>query len=387
MDNEEKKVNVDTGEKEVNAETGEKKPKKGVKILKKVLLIVGIVLGAIVLLLAGLLAFLAITEYKPADKEAVEIVGEADKPLKTGETITVMTWNLGYGALGDNADFFMDGGTHVYTADKDRVKSNLDGMLDQIKKVSPDLLLLQEIDKNSDRSYHINELEMFREAFPGYDSDFAYNFKVEFMPIPGVPPMGKVDSGISTFSAYNISEAERIQLPVPFKWPVRMMNLKRCIIINRIPVDGSDKELVLVDLHLEAYDSGEGKAAQTEMLRTILEDEYKKGNYVIAGGDFNQIFSTEDSSLYPLQPGMWQCGEIDVGGFSDGWQFIMDEKTPSCRSLDKPLEGADQESFQFYLIDGFIVSKNISVESAETLDLGFVCTDHNPVVMKITLSE
>jgi len=45
---------------------------------------------------------------------------------------------------------------------------------------------------------------------------------------------------------------------------------------------------VLVNLHLEAYDSGEGKIAQTKLLVEFLEQEYAKGNYVIAGGDFNQ---------------------------------------------------------------------------------------------------
>ena len=38
--------------------------------------------------------------------------------------------------------------------------------------------------------------------------------------------------------------------------------------------------LVAVNLHLEAYDDGEGKAAQTAMLFDILEEEYAKGNYV-----------------------------------------------------------------------------------------------------------
>lgn len=45
-----------------------------------------------------------------------------------------------------------------------------------------------------------------------------------------------------------------------------------------------------MNLHLEAYDDGEGKEAQTAMLLQILQEEYVKGNYVIAGGDFNQSF-------------------------------------------------------------------------------------------------
>ena len=65
----------------------------------------------------------------------------------------------------------------------------------------------------------------------------------------------------------------------------------------------------------------------------------------------------------------------------------MDERTPSCRSLDQPYKGADKDSFQYYLIDGFIVSDNIHVDELETLDLDFRNSDHNPVVLQFTLEQ
>ena len=60
----------------------------------------------------------------------------------------------------------------------------------------------------------------------------------------------------------------------------------------------------------------------------------------------------------------------------------MDASFPTCRSLDQPYKGADPETFQYYLIDGFIVSSNLKVTRMETLDRGFVSTDHNPVVLE-----
>ena len=83
---------------------------------------------------------------------------------------------------------------------------------------------------------------------------------------------------------------------------------------------------------------------------------------------------------------MWLPGEIDVSAFSGDWQFLMDVTKPSCRSLDKPLIGADLDSFQYYLIDGFIVSKALAVSYLGTHDLGFVNSDHNPVFLTVTLS-
>ena len=357
---------------------------KGGSPAVRIVKIVSCVIGAAVILFALLIAFLSVTEYKPEDIIPLEISGSSSKQLTAGDTFSVLTWNIGYGALGENADFFMDGGHSVNTADKELVESNMTGIREEILKEDPDILFIQEIDRDSSRSHHIDQYLDMQSSLTGYSGSFANNFKVSFLPYP-VPPIGKVDSGVATFSRFGAGSAERLQLPIPFKWPVSMANLKRCLQISRIPVEGSAGELVLINLHLEAYDKGEGKIAQTKMLAGILNEEYKKGNYVIAGGDFNQIFSSEREDSFPLQDGMWHPGVIDVTGIEGAWSFLMDETVPSCRSLDRPYKGADEETFQFYLIDGFIVSGNIKVNTFMNQDLGFECSDHNPVYLKATL--
>lgn len=353
----------------------------------------GIVLIRIVeiVLLAAvvLIGTLSLMEYNPKDVEEADVLAGAEAAAQqempeAGDTVRLVTWNIGYGALGDNADFFMDGGESVMTADLDRVNDNMDGIISNLMQIDPDIMLLQEVDVSSRRSHRLDETQMIRDAFADYSSTFAYNFKVPFVPYP-LPPIGKVQSGLLFLTHYNLTEADRISLPCPFSWPVRTANLKRCLLVNRIPVADSDKELVVIDLHLEAYDSGEGKIAQTKKLLGVLEEERDKGNYVIAGGDFNQVFSNVDTSAYPVLEGMWTPGKINESDFGSGWSLLMDNAAPTCRSLDKPLEGADTAEFQFYMIDGFIVSDNVEVKSLTTQDLGFKDTDHNPVVMDVKL--
>ena len=336
-------------------------------------------------LVAGTLGFLALTEYRPAEREALAVVGSPADTLAPGASLTVMTWNIGYGALDENADFFMAGGKTVRIKNAGLVRHNLNEILARIKDRQPDILFLQEIDIDSSRSCHINELDLLRSGLRRFMSSFAYNFKVMFVPYP-LPPLGKVSSGIATFSRYAASSAERVQLPVPFPWPIRMANLKRCALITRLPVKGCGHELVLMNLHLEAFDTGKGKAAQTERLAKRMDAERKKGNYVIAGGDFNQSFPAADMDAYPVQPGKWAPGKLDTAPFIGSWQFLTDSATPSCRSLHRPYAGADRESFQYYLIDGFIVSDNLTVESFAAWDLGFTVSDHNPVVMRVRLN-
>ena len=357
-----------------------KETKKGFRLWKLPLYLIGFVL----IFAACVLLFLTVTEYRPKDRETLTVTAGAEKKPAPGDSLTLMSWNLGFGALGDNADFFMDGGTGVKTADTARLESNMAGFLKEIDLVKPDILLVQEIDQNSARSEGMNQYLRLATHLEGYSASFAHNLKVAFLPYP-IPPIGKVDSGIATYSSFAVSSAERIQLPIPFSWPIRMANLKRCLMVSRLPLEGSDKELVLVNLHLEAYDNGEGKIAQTKKLAELLEAEAAKGNYVIAGGDFNQIFSNYDKDKYPQQEGKWVVGEIDISQFSGGWQFLMDDSVPSCRSLDQPYKGADRSTFQYYLLDGFIVSSNIQVDLMVTRDLDFVCSDHNPVIMRVTL--
>ena len=62
----------------------------------------------------------------------------------------------------------------------------------------------------------------------------------------------------------------------------------------------------------------------------------------------------------------------------------MDDTKASCRSLDRPYN--EDEDFQFYRIDGFIISKNINVKSFEAVNLEFENSDHNPVVLEFTMN-
>ena len=353
---------------------------KIVKGILKTLLVIVIILAVIV---AAVLIWLTAVEYRPEDREVVAVKsldGEAGQ-IAPGDSLKIMSWNLGFGALGDNADFFMDGGKMVYPADEDRVRANIDAFVREVNTQDADILMFQEIDTDSDRSYRIDQTAVF-DGLSYNSRAFAYNFRVVYAPVP-IPPMGKIDSGIATYSDYPISSAERIKLPCPFSWPIRTFNLKRCLLVTRIPVEGG-KEIVLINLHLEAYDDGEGKAAQAQMLMDILSEESGKGNYVIAGGDFNQSFSNVPCN-YPVYPEQWQPGSIDVSAFENDWQFIMNNEIPTCRSLYYPLKG-NEDSVQYYMVDGFILSKNITVDSYEIHDLGFENSDHNPQLISITLN-
>ncbi len=351
--------------------------------MKKVLKILLIIVLAVVIV-AGLgVGALTALEYRPAPAEEAPILADAaQKAVQTGQSLRILSWNIGYAGLGAESDFFMDGGKDTRSADEATVQRYLDGISRTIRSSGAELVMLQEVDLDSTRSYRTDEAAFLLNALGGEkDATFARNFSVPFVPYP-LPPIGKVESGLFTMSDYTIDGAARLSLPCPFSWPLRTANLKRCLLVSRLPVEGSDKQLVLVNLHLEAYDSGEGKIAQTRQLSQFIQDEYARGNYVIAGGDFNQVFPFS-TDFYPIfTPELWSPGIFETGVLPVGTRFVADYETPSCRLLNEPY---DPVTAQHYVIDGFILSRNVHVEQVETLDLGFENSDHNPVSLVVTL--
>lgn len=352
--------------------------------MKRILKISGIILLLTLLFFGALISYLTITEYRPKAQETAKSEIRGENPLALGRTVRILSWNTGYGGLDENADFFMDGGKMVNPKDKDTVEKNLSAISDFLKNGDYDISLLQEVDRGSSRTGNIDELAFYsKQTNLGYS--YAPNYRCGFVPYP-LPPIGKVDSGIAVLSDLSMpGEAVRQSLPCPFKWPVRTANLKRCLLVNRYSIEGTDKELIAVNLHLEAYDDGEGKKAQTKALIEILQAEYKKGNYVVAGGDFNQTFPGSLDIFPIINPKLWTPGIVDEDALPEGWNLAYDTSTPSCRLLNQPYD-PDSADTQYYVIDGFITSPNIKIDVVETVDLRFANSDHNPVRLQITLN-
>ena len=329
-----------------------------------------------------LAVFLIVSEYRPADVEPLSVTGiseERNIPLE--KPVELISWNVGFAALGKDADFVMDGGGSVPRANKAQVEANLSGIRNTLEKENTaEIWLLQETDSDSARSYHKD----FRNTFALAQNTYALNYSCPFVPYPW-PPFGKINSGLLTASSYDVETAERISLPCPFSWPMRTANLKRCLLVSYLPVEGSDRKLVLINLHLEAYDDGEGNLAQMQQLLEFMQSEYEKGNYVIAAGDFNQLFpGTEE--LYPNhKQDLWMPVILEEDSIPEGFFFAFDASVPTCRLLNQPYNPSDTANTQYYVIDGMIASPNIRLNSVETLDEAFVYSDHNPVSFSVTL--
>lgn len=344
------------------------------------------VVGCLALLVVGFITYLTITEYKPESIEEKGVIGNYSEEISLEETVSVVSYNMGYGCDGKESDFFMDGGKMVRPDSIEIVEKNMNGMIEVLQQLDTDVMFLQEIDTNSKRAYGINEVQQVYDIFSDTHSyAFGINYKTNYVPYPFHDNIGWVESGLMTLNSFEVTEALRYNLPCSYSWPIRLMQLKRGLLVERVPLEDSDKEVVFVNLHLEAYAAGEKKEVQTKVLVDLLQGEYAKGNYVIAGGDFNQYFpGTNTEEIYPIYDAdNYLPEEIEADMLPEDWIWAIDLGTPSCRLLNEPYN-PENEKTQYYAIDGFILSPNVKVEKIETIDTQFAYSDHNPVRIEVS---
>lgn len=356
-----------------------KKMKRWVKVLLCIVL-------AFVLAVGAYVAYVFIDYHRIGDMELTPEGDAAATELAAGKRYTVLSYNIGFGAYEDDYGFFMDGGTESWAWSEERLTANVDAIAAFLAQQKADFYLLQEVDIDSTRSYHVDERQPIYQALPGMSHVFAQNYDSPFLMYPLTQPHGASKSGLLTFSPAAISSAKRVELPIENS-VMKLVDLDRCYSVSRIPVDDS-KELILYNLHLSAYTS-DGTIA-TEQLKLLLADmqaEYEAGNWCVAGGDFNKDLLGDSVVWFGEADQDYSWAQPIPDGIFDGYDVTLaapldeDAPVPSCRNADS----AYHEGQYVLTVDGFMVSKNVALESAEVIDTGFRWSDHNPVKMVFTL--
>lgn len=350
-------------------------------------LITRFIKGGIVTILSAIVLFFAfswVAEYRPEECEIT--LYDKIRPEYLPDTLTVVSWNIGYAGLGDNMDFFYDGGHRVRDS-KERTAYNLEEIIRTLKEINADLILLQEVDLNSHRSYGIREVDSLQKAFSEYHLSFAYNYKVRWVPIPLKNPIGRVNSGVVTLSRVGPFKTERIQYPSAFSFPVRLFNLKRCLLSSYFLTVSGDT-LIVNNTHNTAYDTGGMRDTEMNFLANELNSGLTPYTQILTGGDWNQYPPDYTPSEEELSNEYFVPQKVDETLFGEKFRFVFDARTPSLRYLDHVWAGNNNESRPCTtLTDFFLLSSPLKILSVETLPLGFRSSDHNPVLLRIAMPD
>lgn len=262
--------------------------------MKTMMKVAGAFMIFCILLVGGYILMMQLQYYRIEDYLPLQTTNNPQTKLSLNETYTIMTYNLGFGAYSDDYTFFMDtgemldgtktSGSHGKGLSQEAVLANIDGSLQLIQEQNCDFYFLQEVDEKATRSYGINQRSRIEETMLGYGSVFANNFHSAYLFYPFHDPHGSVEAGLLTLSRYAIDTTLRRQFPVDHSFFIKFTDLDRCFSISRLKTETA-QELVLIHLHLSAYDEG-GKirSQQLALLNEVLLEEKEKNNYAIVGG-------------------------------------------------------------------------------------------------------
>ena len=354
-----------------------------INIYKKLLRTVAWVLLFIILLFVGFIGYIILTDYQPDTIEIIVEKGTNNVEDIQDSTFSLINWNIGYAGLGKEMDFFYDGGKGVRPS-KDLSEKYLSNIIDFIKtNDTVDFWLLQEVDVNAKRSYNINQVEEVIAAVGGSYGVFAKNYMCQYVPIPINDPMGFVEAGLMTFSAFPPMESVRHSYPLIASWPDKLFLLDRCFLLNRYPLENG-KDLIIINTHNSAYvyDSVL-RIEELQIIKKVMLAEYDSGNYVIAGGDWNQnppkYMPSGDYNGHKFKPSIVK---MNSDFMPEGWLWVYDDRAPTNRSNDKPFIVGDNETT---CLDYYLLSPNIQKLDVEVIDLKFENSDHNPIYLKAQL--
>ncbi|WP_055445206.1 endonuclease/exonuclease/phosphatase family protein [Lacinutrix himadriensis] len=323
--------------------------KKG---LKTVLVSIGILL-----ICSGIFFFWASAATLPESQYQKLEVNDFSSITDTDSIYSIVTYNIGY----------LSGMTNNLAVEKPKslFDANLKKVLQEFKIVNPDIIAFQEIDYDASRSYHINQHNEIASLGYTYEAE-AVNWDETYVPFPYWPPtmhFGKVISGQSILSKYQINSQERMVLERVKTSPFYRDAFYIDRLAQVVKVQIENKEVVLINVHLEAFD----KQTRKNQFHAVMDlfNTYAATNPTILLGDFNSDANDENAVIQKVL----QNNSIGNASFTNNnYAFTFNSETPDVR------------------IDYIFYTKNtIHYVDGKVLNQFEQASDHLPVEMQFKL--
>ncbi|WP_439130588.1 endonuclease/exonuclease/phosphatase family protein [Polaribacter sp.] len=270
---------------------------------------------------------------------------------------SIVTYNIGY----------LSGMTNNLPIEKTRAlfDDNLQKVTSEIIKVNPDIIAVQEIDFDASRSYNINQEKEIASLGYGFTAR-VINWDKRYVPFPYWPfsmHFGKVVSGQSIFSKYPLKAHQRnvLHRVADASFHRDAFYLERLAQVVKVDLKG--KEVILINVHLEAFDK-KTRALQFKEVLAIF-NQYKNSYPTILLGDFNSQARDKNAEIQKL---------LAMQGVGSAAFNASDIKNTFNSKL--PVERID------YI---FYTKNSINYISGKVLNQFKQASDHLPVYMQFSL--
>ncbi|HOU53753.1 MAG TPA: endonuclease/exonuclease/phosphatase family protein [Myxococcota bacterium] len=216
--------------------------------------------------------------------EGADLVSLPGAPVPAPpRAIKVMSWNIAFGGGAEGQP------TGIY--DRDHVVRNLQDIVAAIRAVDPDVVLLQEVDREARRSGMVDQFQWLLGHAGLPHGCYVDTWDVRYVPHPGWNPsghIGRVRSGQAILSRFPIRACRREPLPQASEapWWYRVFALHRAIQWADLDL-GNGAVLTAVNVHLEAF-WPRNRERQAEILAERLA-RMDNGRLLLVGGDLNSV--------------------------------------------------------------------------------------------------
>lgn len=172
--------------------------------------------------------------------------------------------------------------------DKETTLAHLRQLAHAITQMDADVVLLQEVDIDANRTHHINQVAyLAKEAnYPAYAC--AVLWEKNYLPFPYVPfehQIGQVQSGNCVLSRYPLVQQERLVFDKPASNPFwyNWGYIDRGV--QKIVAQVGQQLVTFFNIHLEAWEA----AAKNKQVRELLRFADQVKGPLVIGGDFNAV--------------------------------------------------------------------------------------------------
>jgi len=326
-------------------------------------------------------------ELEPVRVRCAEAPGSGAGDLRPGERFRLLSWNIQF-AASRRYHFFYDGGPAVH-ADWGVVQQTLDRIADTIRAEDPDLVLLQEVDRDSDRTARIDQAIRLRQALGWRCWASTPYHRSRYVPVPLRRPLGRVDFHLVTASAYSLRWARRRALPLLQEpWWRQAFNLKRAVLETAVAVAGRDRPLVLLNTHLSAFSRSDGTLQrQVEVIAARLALLDRRSIPWILAGDFNALPPGDTPARLGAESKLYAAGESPIAPlvrrYRSGVSRADYERQPQRYFTYLPY-GADAPDRR---IDYVFVSEGVRIHDLRVVRQKRPLSDHLPLLLDASLES
>jgi len=344
-----------------------------------------IAIGASLLLITAILAFLLSRAYYPKPIQLETVIKRGESPLlRQQQEIKVLSYNVQFMA-GKGYVFWFDL-PNANGPDSSPSVASVQKTCHEVARIiieeQPDFVFLQEVDDGAKRTRYQDQLQLLLALLPPSYSHHASAFywKTGFVPHPRV--WGAAGMKLSTLSKHPLSNAKRHQLALtPDNIISKHLGIKRAILETRTPF-AEGGELVLLNTHLEAFSKqSDTLQKQVNQLDVILSNYTSQGIPWIIGGDFNLLPPTQYVTL-PDQQRIHYREKTELTRLSNKFPCIPsldDLITPSkwySYFPNDPDVSAPDRTLDYFFYSPLLHCRSSYIRQTDTLNI----SDHFPIV-------